>query len=331
MNPNKDSDEVIQAPDNVALIHPAGRRCGEVPLKPGTPDQRSSTIKDRRKSNIDVQEELRLSNLILDVKCMAVFAAEKGILPEKISLGEIYNIWHAKREGYIESSMINTIAEYYLKLEDALGEVTAFSLRATRCHDIDDCMDSDAGRYVQKQINLVFAVIFVIVSTYIYGYYYEQYYLPSIADPGSEAEGGIILLDVLHQLGQYLIPFTFGTLGAMAFILRFSVGRLHKREFDPRRIPGNYIRIVLGTISGGAIVMFINSQTVEASIGVSVTAAALGFLAGYSTDFLFNIVDKLKNSLEDGDKKAPTAQNSKQTIVIETKEPNHQIWRKRKS
>lgn len=247
-------------------------------------------------------DEIKLSNLILSVKHMAIFAAERGILPDEIKLGEIYNIWNNKQEnGVINKDEINLIARYYRLLEQILGDVTAFSLMATKCNNIDDCMKSDAGKYVKRQIYMVFGLLFVIVATYIFGHYYLKFSPFRFAGPYAEYSGFMVTIDLLYQLGQYLIPFTYGTLGAMAYILRYSVGRLHKREFDPRRIPGNYIRIVLGTICGGAIVMFVDST--GNSIGVEVTAAALGFLAGYSTDFLFGIVDRLRDSIDPQEEK----------------------------
>lgn len=269
-----------------------------------TMDLKQSTaeeIKEDKNRDEGVIDETKLSNLILNVKHMAIFAAEKGILPNDIKLGEIYNIWNTKQEqGIIGKEEINLISFYYRKLEQILGDVTAFSLMATKCNNIDDCMKSDAGRYVKKQIFMVFGLLSVIVVTYVYGYYYENLSTFRFQGPHLEFTSSMVIMDLLYRFGQYLIPFTYGTLGAMAFILRYSVGRLHKREFDPRRIPGNYIRIVLGTICGGAIVMFVDTNS---TFGVDVTAAALGFLAGYSTDFLFGIVDRLKDSIEPGENK----------------------------
>jgi len=50
---------------------------------------------------------------------------------------------------------------------------------------------------------------------------------------------------------------------------------------------------VAGTISGGAILLFVNQITTEEGSVIQLSSAALGFLAGYSTDFLFNTIEQV--------------------------------------
>ena len=321
MKPNTIQEEKPPTPDTVKAIDISTNKTDTSNDKPGIKTKQIKTCTCRNKSHI--KDEMKLTHLIENVKCMAIFAAEKGLLPAEINLGDIYNIWHQKVEGsgHISKEQINLISGYYSKLEVILGDVSAFSLKATSCNGIEDCMKSDAGRYVTAQIYRVYALITIIVATHIYGYYYKKFWLPVHANIDIATTNLIVFMDLLHQFSQYLIPFTFGTLGAMAFILRFSVGRLHKREFDPRRIPGNYIRIVLGTICGGAIVMFVNSQATPPTVGVTITAASLGFLAGYSTDFLFEILDRLKSAINPARETQQQPQVKIEPVVLKSEEP----------
>jgi hypothetical protein len=71
--------------------------------------------------------------------------------------------------------------------------------------------------------------------------------------------------------------------------------RLKTREFDPIREPEHINRLVLGTLSGGSIILFIGQALAASGTGefFQIGVAALGFLAGYSIDFLFETLDRI--------------------------------------
>lgn len=83
-----------------------------------------------------------------------------------------------------------------------------------------------------------------------------------------------------------LTPFLFGALGALAYLLRSCHEYIHRREFDPKRIPEYYNRILLGIVSGGAMLLLPLD-------GVKLPAEALAFIAGYNTDFLFTAIERI--------------------------------------
>lgn len=68
---------------------------------------------------------------------------------------------------------------------------------------------------------------------------------------------------------------------------------IHESAFDIRRMPEYYNRIIPGTIGGGAFVLFVDHLVGEGGEPIALSAAALGFLGGYSTDFLFNSIERL--------------------------------------
>jgi hypothetical protein len=88
----------------------------------------------------------------------------------------------------------------------------------------------------------------------------------------------------------------YGALGADAFLLRETTYRLHVRQFDPRRIPENRCRFLLGTLAGGVIVLFVTAEvmpTGQDAFPFVAGGAALGFLAGFSIDFLFGTIERI--------------------------------------
>lgn len=93
-----------------------------------------------------------------------------------------------------------------------------------------------------------------------------------------------------------VIPFLYGGLGACAFLLRSCHEHIRNRRFDRYRIPEYYSRILLGIVSGGAILLFVEQIHADGE-QINVSSAALGFLAGYNTDFLFKTVERVVEAI----------------------------------
>jgi hypothetical protein len=121
------------------------------------------------------------------------------------------------------------------------------------------------------------------------------------------AEWGINYLglkkDALSVVGwrtllQSLLPWAYGGLGACAFMLRSAHYFIYQRSFDTRRTPEYFNRILLGAISGGAIILFTEYLTsAEEGSAAHLGSAALGFVAGYSGDLLFNTIERIVNAI----------------------------------
>lgn len=90
-----------------------------------------------------------------------------------------------------------------------------------------------------------------------------------------------------------LAPFAYGGLGACVYLLRSAHSFIAERSFDARRKPEYYNRILLGIISGGTILLFTKHLTNDGGQVIEVSSAALGFLAGYSTEFLFQAIERV--------------------------------------
>jgi hypothetical protein len=101
-------------------------------------------------------------------------------------------------------------------------------------------------------------------------------------------------------------PFLYGGLGACAYLLRSAHRLIAARAFNGCYRPEYFNRILLGIISGGTISMFVAVGGDPATTGVALSNAALGFLAGYSTDFLFKTIERILEALFPRDTTAPS-------------------------
>lgn len=105
-------------------------------------------------------------------------------------------------------------------------------------------------------------------------------------------------LTLLGLIALYLLPFFYGALGADAYILRTTTQELRERRFDPRRIPQNDSRLLVGALSGGVVIFFVTSDFFPVvNSPFDLRYAPIGFIAGYSTDFLFSTVERVINAI----------------------------------
>jgi hypothetical protein len=97
----------------------------------------------------------------------------------------------------------------------------------------------------------------------------------------------------LRTLLELVTPYFYGGLGSCVYLLRSAHTFIYKRTFDLRRKPEYFNRILLGSIAGGAIILFYSQVAGEGGELIQLSSAALGFLAGYSTDFLYSTIERI--------------------------------------
>lgn len=137
---------------------------------------------------------------------------------------------------------------------------------------------------------------------------------------GPVQDGIVDMPNAVMQLIQILQPYAYGGLGSCVYLLRSGHRFIYERSFDLRRRPEYFNRIILGTIGGGAIILLVDHLTDDNGQVIKLSAAALGFIAGYSTDFLFNAIERLVNAVLpkvgfDSVRRAPSA--TKPTLEID--------------
>jgi hypothetical protein len=96
---------------------------------------------------------------------------------------------------------------------------------------------------------------------------------------------------------ELLTPWAYGGLGACVYLLRSAHIYIYQRTFDVNRKPEYFNRILLGAVAGGAILLFVDHITNDEGEVIQLSSAALGFLAGYNTDFLFSTIERVMAAL----------------------------------
>ena len=104
-------------------------------------------------------------------------------------------------------------------------------------------------------------------------------------------------LYLIADLLKRLTPFTYGGIGACAYLLKTAHQYIYRREFDPRRMSEYLNRVLLGIVSGGGVTLFVTQVANESGETVTLGASALGFLAGYNTDFLFTTIERVISAI----------------------------------
>lgn len=187
-------------------------------------------------------------------------------------------------------NMIRVEAKLVQSLLDSNNpEVTIESLRATR---------GSGHRYLWTPVGRYLMLLWLVMISMIAAALTFEYKLSifesvhQIGDINPKEHGELFIFN-------YINPFVFGTLGACAYLMRITGKRLTDRTFNPARLPEHWNRLFLGTMSGGVIILFVqNAISVgPEGGGVTLSAAAIGFLAGYSIDFLYQIIDRIINAV----------------------------------
>ncbi|HEX6142361.1 MAG TPA: hypothetical protein VFZ01_06565 [Geminicoccaceae bacterium] len=96
----------------------------------------------------------------------------------------------------------------------------------------------------------------------------------------------------LEFLSSYLLPALYGLLGACAFVLRQLSDDIGRLRFASD-IKGQYtLRLNIGLLAGLAVGWFIQPDQ-EASVVANLPPLALAFVAGYGSDLLFAVLDRI--------------------------------------
>jgi hypothetical protein len=202
-----------------------------------------------------------------------------------------------------------TVAEWiafeqaYYRLAAAMSPVTAETLGATEA-----TMPGSGGSYrLLDQLlgyspALRFTRMFALVAITLGAFVIIGECLVYVF--GQEADTSKYLWQ--KNILESLLPWTYGALGSCAYLLRSGHYFIYERSFDLRRKPEYFNRVLLGAISGGAIILFVNYLVDDGGTVLHLSSAALGFVAGYSTDFLFNTIERVVAAIfpkTDGDPK----------------------------
>ncbi len=259
------------------------------------------------KSNDQQADQKHITNLtgfLKDVMRLAIYAVESGSLPEDIHMDELYRMWDTKvtQKHALSDDDVAYLQKCYLILSRQLAPTTAISLRATECKNArssKDYMNTDAGKHVRNMWFASFIALAMIILMNFYQYIFEF----NASTWATEDASLFSKATYLYSLVTTLTPFMYGAFGASIFLLRQAETQLRERTFDPRQLPEFRNRLVLGTLSGGVIVLLYSSGGITETY-VKITEAALGFIGGYSIDLLFALLDRVVDALKPEEKRS---------------------------
>jgi hypothetical protein len=89
-------------------------------------------------------------------------------------------------------------------------------------------------------------------------------------------------------IGAFVLPILFGTLGAVAFIIRSTSDQIRDSTFSTSSPIRNVMRVALGALAGVVISLFSDFST-----RLSLSPLAIAFLAGYGVEGVFSMFDGL--------------------------------------
>jgi hypothetical protein len=191
----------------------------------------------------------------------------------------------------------------YLRLQRLTEPVTAETLKATsrtyggegarRLWGIFPRHSSAENWSLKMWITTGFTIAFILVTELLNNI--VPVWHP--VDPGDTA-GGFDLAHFGLEFLTLLLPFAYGLFGSCAYLLRACHKRIGNRTFDLHRIAEYKNRMILGLVSGGGVNLFISEILVENGSGATqLSASAVAFLAGYNTEYLFQLIERLSQAL----------------------------------
>lgn len=258
----------------------SARSAETIPLKPEKSAPTTSIVNNQT------------GRLLDDTALMAKHALEIGALLNPDVVERIALLSEKVAHKRLAEGDMAEAARLYDQLSRIVGKVTPESLRATDNLG-DGYWRTKSGRHIVKLWSITF-LLGLAIFLYSMLEYRVSYF--DLNAKETITEGKLFWVRLQHY-ANFFVPFIYGALGACAYLLRIVETLLKAREFDPRRIPQHWNRLALGTLSGGMIVMLVNEVPGAETSTVQISVGALGFIAGYSIDFLFQTLDRLINAV----------------------------------
>jgi hypothetical protein len=251
-----------------------------------------------------------------DIATIQTIGAELGELDPARSVSSRPSDAAPQAVPSITTDEWNALCLAYYRLATLLSPVTAETLRDTEgtSRSVEESSDRQQTlfwRHVCKWRDRIFGyspalrftrglwIVAILIAVFVVCAEWRIFALGQEADVDKPMEW--LLMDVsvkeAKQLLESLVPWAYGALGACAFLLRSAHTYIYRRCFDLRRKPEYFNRILLGAISGGAIILYTKYLVDQDGTAVGLGSAALGFIAGYSTDFLFNTIERIVTAI----------------------------------
>jgi hypothetical protein len=232
----------------------------------------------------EVDDALELADYIVKT---GTRQATRSLAPDilkviKVTAGNIRLFEKPVDPVYIMASEWTRFELAYYALVEFSSPVTVETLRNTRNTGHGNIMEASSAQkftWLLWTLTVMFATVVIACG---------------VVSTGADNATSRSPAPVFRMLNNYvpiIVPWIYGGLGACAYLLRTAHSLIAERSFDVRRKPEYLNRILLGMVSGGAIVLLFSTSNDGDTVKIS--AAALGFVAGYSNDLLFSAVERI--------------------------------------
>lgn len=250
------------------------------------------------KRHIDPEVYREQKNLAVNAWHLARYLMEHDHqfeIPKQINIGRFLVL----AENYPELGNEEKIQFFndYDALEKVAKNVTARTLVATRIHGrgfFAAAFDTSVGKYLLFLALMTMGFVVMLILSYNH-----------------------IPIWNGHALHKSFSPFFAAGLGTCVFLLRVTQEKLTMREFDPAFVPSHLIRLLLGSLIGGSIVVLfpemlqsiaggLSDQNASggaaSSTGDSGTVSgsnAVAFILGYAIEIFYTFLDKIGGRIKD--------------------------------
>jgi hypothetical protein len=247
------------------------------------------------------KKEVRDAKILLEFAVAEGYATQEGKIVNDSLIEAIKNAENTiLKEELPEPSERASFEKAYRDLTQLLSPVTVGTLKATSAEygrkkfPFSHFKQQSEATIWSRKLTLWTLIFVSLAIAHDYINVIQGQFLP----PSDESSGGFqTILYYSNILLGIFVPFLYGGIGACVYLLRNCHQYSYKRQFDLSRIPEYYNRILLGLVSGGAITLFISSLKTDEGELIQLSAAALGFLAGYNTDLLFSTIERIVQAI----------------------------------
>jgi hypothetical protein len=258
----------------------------EIPVSESSPEPSASNLDERTIAAF--RAEIVDASLLLEFAVVQGRALEPTLIP-RIKKGQSY-LSAARFPEDIERAEFEAA---YRDLAQAMEPVTAASLKAT---EYVRWKGSPAARFSWRLYGVVVLCAGVIL----------------IDAPFQSLHPNWFSATAIHKL----VPFVYGLIGAVTYLLRSAQPYISDRTFDLYRRSEYYNRMVLGFLAGGIVTIFNTDSK------ASPTSDAMSFLVGYNTDYLFQLIERVAQALFHKDsKQTPPPSLTGVSVVKDTLAP----------
>lgn len=116
----------------------------------------------------------------------------------------------------------------------------------------------------------------------------------NIVPPGDSQVPEHYASSLLAVFANNVLPFMFGLLGACMRMLRVIQYKVRDSLLGPRDLLLTLIGLLIGAVAGFAVGLYLTPAEITGSAGnLALSAAGLGFLAGYGSDHFLQMLDAL--------------------------------------